>query len=160
MVERGQAERRSVTAEAVLRAEPARIFELLTDITQHALIDGSGMVVGDAAGPERLTLGSEFTLQMRQHGLGYRSLSRVVEHRQNRRIAWESMGVWRGHKIVGGQRWRWILTPGEEGTMISHSYVWGYARWPLVTVRLPGYPAKAERSLPLSLQRLRRLAEE
>ncbi len=111
-----RAERWSVTAETVIRAEPAVLFDLPTAVTQHGVIDGSGMVIGDGAGPPRLALGSEFTMGMRQYGRGYRSLSRVVEFEQDRRIAWESMGTWRGHKIVGGQRWRWTLTPTAAGT--------------------------------------------
>ena len=153
-----RAERRSVTAETVIRAEPAVLFDLLTDVSQHALIDGSGMVIGDGVGPPRLALGSEFTMGMQQYGRGYRSLSRVVEFEEDRRIAWESMGTWRGHKIVGGQRWRWTLTPSAAGTTVAHSYLWGYARWPLLTVCLPKYPARAGATLPRSLHRLAILA--
>lgn len=150
------AEQRSLSAGLWLPADPESIFGLLTDITVHAVIDGSGTLQGAAIGPRRLTLDSEFTMGMRQARVlrPYRSLNRVVEFDQGHRIAWESMGVWRGHKIVGGQRWRWVLRPARGGTWVVHSYVWGYASLALVTVWLPGYPARARHTLPRSLDRL------
>jgi hypothetical protein len=99
-----RAEHRAVVASALIQAEPITIFEILADVTRHAEIDGSGMLIGDAIGPKRLSLGAEFTVSMRQPGRAYRSFNRVVEFDDGQRIAWESMGVWRGRKIVGGQR--------------------------------------------------------
>lgn len=148
------AERRAVTASVTIPATPDRIFAILTDITQHPLLDGSATLQGRPDGPRRLELGSEFTMGMRQAGLAYRSFNRVVEFDEGRLITWASMGQWRGHRLIGGQWWRWALTPTDTGTEVQHSYVWGYARWPLLTIWLPGYPARARASLPQSLQRL------
>jgi hypothetical protein len=153
-VNQTRAERRVVVASAVVRADLKTIFDILADVTRHAEIDGSGMLVGDAIGPRRLSLGAEFTIGMSQAGRGYRSFNRVVEFEDGHRIAWESMGVWRGHKIVGGQRWRWTLAATEAGTRVVHSYVWGYARLPILTVWLPGYPARMAPALHRSLVNL------
>lgn len=143
-----------VSAERVLPVAPAVIFELLCDPGRHRDLDGSGTLQGSPAGPVRLQLGSEFTMAMRQSRLRYRSTSRVVEFDEGTLITWASMGVWRGRRIVGGQRWRWRLTPVDNGTRVEHSYVWGYAVLPLLTVRLPGYPRRAVATLPRSLARL------
>jgi hypothetical protein len=153
-VNQRRAERRAVVASALIQAEPITIFEILADVTRHAEIDGSGMLIGDAIGPKRLSLGAEFTVSMRQPGRAYRSFNRVVEFDDGQRIAWESMGVWRGRKIVGGQRWRWTLTATEAGTRVVHSYVWGYASLPILTVWLFGYPARMAPALRRSLARL------
>jgi len=146
-----------VSAAVEVPAPPARVFDVLASTDRHAEIDGSGMVQGKPSGPARLSAGSEFTMGMRQVGRAYRSFSRVVEFEEGRRIAWESMGTWRGHQTVGGQRWRWVLTPTEGGTLVQHSYVWGYARLALLTVWLPGFPRRARRSLHRSLANLARI---
>ena len=95
---------------------------------------------------------------MSQAGAPYRSLSRslsrVVEFDEGRRIAWESMGAWRGRKVVGGQRWRYVLHPRDGGTVVEHSYVWGYAVLPLLTVRAGGYPRRAARCMASTLANL------
>ena len=148
------AERRSVSATLLLTAAPEAVFDLLTDVRRHSELDGSGMLLGAPVGPDRLKLGSEFSMAMRQGRRRYRSHSRVVEFEQDRLIAWETTGRWRGHRYVGGQRWRYRLTPADGGTQVTQSYVWGYAMLPLLTVWLPGFPARMRRALPQSLRLL------
>jgi len=142
----------------LIPTQPQVIFEILADVTGHAELDGSGTVRGRPTGPTRLFEGAEFSMNMRQFFLHYRSLSRVVEFDEGRRITWESMGAWRGHKVIGGQRWRYVLIPSGKSTAVTLSYLWSYARWPLLTVWLPGYPARARTTLPRSLSRLSVLA--
>ena len=154
-----RAERRVVTAETLLSAEPARVFEILCNPWRHVELDGSQMLQGKPSGPARLQLGSEFTMAMRQSRWRYRSTNRVVEFEEGRLIAWASMGVWRGRPVIGGQRWRWLLTPAPSATHVSHSYVWGYAALPMLTVWLPGYPARAQITMPHSLEYLRAIVE-
>ena len=99
------------------------------------------MLRGDPVGPSRLKLGDTFTMGMSQAGKAYRSMNEVVEFEPDRRIAWQSTGrKWRGHSLVGGQRWRYILQPNPAGTLLEHACVWGYARTPLLTIWLPGFP--------------------
>jgi uncharacterized protein YndB with AHSA1/START domain len=152
-----RAERRSVSATVEVPVPAARVFDVLASIDRHAEIDGSGMLQGEPIGPTRLALGAEFTMGMQQVDKPYRSFSRVVEFEEGRRITWESMGTWRGRQTVGGQRWRWVLTPIEGGTLVQHSYVWGYARLALLTVWLPLYPRRARSSLQRSLANLARI---
>ena len=149
-----------MSATLEIDARPDCVFDVLADPSRHPDLDGSGTVLGAAAGPARLYLGAEFSMGMQQLGQRYRSLSKVVEYDEGRRLTWETVGVWRGHRIVGGQRWRWILAPCPGGgTTVRHTYLWGYARLPLLTVWLPGYPARARRTLPRSLSRLAALLE-
>jgi len=155
-----RAEERSVTADLLIHTGPAEIFDLLTNPALHSIIDGSSTVRGDPRGATRLHAGSTFTMEMRQAGRRYRSMNKVVEYAENELITWASTGTWRGRTIIGGQRWRWQLLPHPEGTLVRHSYVWGYARWPMITLWLPGYPARARRTLPESLSRLRKLADQ
>jgi hypothetical protein len=67
-----------------------------------------------------LKLGDTFTMGMSQAGKSYRSINQVVEFEPDRRIAWQSTGrKWRGHSLVGGQRWRYILQPNPAGTLLE-----------------------------------------
>jgi hypothetical protein len=83
----------------------------------------------------------------------------VVEFEPDRRIAWRSTGSWRGRIPVGGQRWRYILHPDRAGTLVEHADVWGYARMPLLTVWLPGFPRRMRPAMERSLDNLAALAD-
>jgi uncharacterized protein YndB with AHSA1/START domain len=105
-------EARQVRVVRLIHARPHTLFGLLADPRNHARLDGSGMLRGDPVGPSRLKLGDTFTMGMSQAGKAYRSMNEVVEFKPDRRIAWQSTGrKWRGHSLVGGQRWRYILQP-------------------------------------------------
>jgi hypothetical protein len=78
----------------------------------------------------------------------------------DRRIAWQSTGNRRGHSLVGGQRWRYILQPNPAGTLVEHAYAWGYARLPLLTIWLPGFPRRMRPAIERSLANLATVVEE
>lgn len=151
-----RAEERAESVERLIKAGPAQVFSVICDIRRHAAFDGSGMLRGEPRGPDRLVLGSRFTMGMKQKGAPYRSINTVVEYAEDELIAWETAGEFRGRKFVGGQRWRYELTPQRGGTLVSHSYVWGYATLPKLTVQLPGFPAKMRTSMVHSLANLER----
>lgn len=151
-----RAEKLAEHTERLIRADAAAIFDVLTDIHRHAAFDGSGMLQGAAEGPERLVLGSRFSMGMKQRGGSYRSVNTVVEHAENQLIAWASVGELRGRKLIGGQRWRYELIPRPAGTLVRHSYVWGYATMPRVTIQLPGFPARMQTSMVHTLANLER----
>jgi uncharacterized protein YndB with AHSA1/START domain len=142
----------------LIQAGPHTLFRLLTDPQCHAQLDGSGMLRGNPVGPDRLQLGDIFTMEMSQAGKAYRSTNEVVEFEPDRRIAWRSIGTWRGHIPVGGQRWRYIFHPDPAGTVVEHAYVWGYARMPLLTIWLPGFPRRMRPAMERSLANLAVLA--
>jgi hypothetical protein len=95
---------------------------------------------------------------MSQVGKGYRNINQVVEFEPYRRIAWRSTGTWFGRVVIGGQRWRYILHPDPAGTLVEHAYVWGYARMPLLSIWLPGFPHWMRLAMELSLVNLAVLA--
>lgn len=151
---------RTVTAERVIPASPAVIFDILRRPATHQALDASGMVQGQPDGPERLAPGDRFTMSMRQAGRGYRSRSTVVEFEQDRLLTWETIGLFRGRKIIGGQWWRYQLAADAEGTLVRHSYLWGKASLALLTIWLPGYPRRMSRTMPGTLERLAELVAE
>ncbi|WP_122263131.1 SRPBCC family protein [Ornithinimicrobium cerasi] len=144
------------TRQRVVHAPPGAVFSLLTDVGRHDELDGSGMLQGRPHGPERLVLGSRFTMAMCQRGVSYRSVNRVVEYRPDRLIAWETTGEVAGVRVVGGQRWRFELEPTEGGrsTLVTQTYDWSRALLPRLTVELPGYPDRMERAMAATLERL------
>ena len=152
-------DRRTVTVERLVRAPASTIFAILRNPATHLEIDGSGMLRGGSDGATQLGPGDRFTMSMSQLGMAYRSQSTVVEYAPDRLIAWETIGFLRGRKVVGGQWWRFELVPDSEGTLVRHSYLWGRASLPLLTIWLPGYPRRMRRSMPHSLDRLAELAE-
>lgn len=149
-----RAERRVVTATRTVEGSTAALFAVLADPRRHVDFDGSQTLRGAPLGPARLYMGAEFTMAMQQSRWTYRSTSTVVEFVEGRLITWVSAGVWRGHRLVGGQRWAWRLEQSGAATVVRHSYIWGYARLPIMTVWLPGYPRRAQAVLPRSIELL------
>lgn len=144
----------------VVRAEPPAIFEVLRNPRRHQELDGSGMLRGRPRGPERLVLGSRFTMGMQQFGWGYRSVNRVVELEEDRLITWETTGELAGRRLMGGQRWSFGLeTLHGEGTLVTHTYDWSRAVLPRLTIELPGYPSRMERALEATWERLAGIVE-
>lgn len=145
-----------VTVSRRIHAPAEVIFDVLADVDQHTALDGSGMLRGTPQGPERLELGSTFTMGMSQASASYRSFNEVVEFEPDRRIAWATVGRWRGHTIIGGQRWRYTLAPDENATTVEHSYVWGHARLAPLVIQLPGFPRRMAPAMERTLAELER----
>ena len=79
---------RKISVSRFIPAPPEKIFDLLADPKMHPVLDGSGTVRkprGD--NPERLSMGSEFGMEMKL-GTKYPIKNRVVEFEEGRRIAW------------------------------------------------------------------------
>jgi uncharacterized protein YndB with AHSA1/START domain len=110
------------TVERTIAAPPEAIFALLADPRRHREIDGSGTVRDAKDLPDRLELGSRFTMKMKV-GVGYSMVSEVVEFEPNRRIAWQPrLPGWIGARLGGGRIWRYELTPVEGGTLVRESW--------------------------------------
>ncbi|WP_037366206.1 SRPBCC family protein [Nakamurella lactea] len=149
---------RTVTVERTIDAPPELIFALLADPARHHQIDGSGTLHGRSRGPQRLELGSTFSMAMQQSKFRYRSMNRVIEFVDNRVIAWETVGERNGRRFIGGQRWRYQLVPiaGPDGlpsTLVLHSYDWGAALF-APAIHLAGYPRRMALGMTKTLQRL------
>ena len=141
--------KRRISVSKVIYAAPARIFALLTDPAMHPLIDGSGSVRSvQPGGPQRLTLGTRFGMNMRI-GARYKVLNTVVEYQQDRLIAW---------RHFNGHRWRWQLTPGRDGTTeVTETFDWSTARLPWLITISP-FPVRNRVAIERSLTRLAELA--
>ncbi|MVA75390.1 dimethyladenosine transferase [Auraticoccus sp. F435] len=142
---------RVIEESVLVDAPPSVVFAILTDPRQHARIDGSGTVRGNIRGPERLTAGSQFGVDMRMFGLPYRIRNRVVEFEPDRLIAW---------RHFGGHRWRYRLVPQGRGTSVTESFDMTTSPWPArVVIALLGQRRRNRRSIPATLQRLKHAAE-
>lgn len=138
-----------VSVERVIDAPPERIFAIVADASRHADIDGSGSVQAARKAPERLQLGSKFSMDMRI-GLPYRISNEVVEYEENRRIAWQHFGK---------HRWRYELEPQADGrTLVRETFDWSTAIIPKF-IELIGAPARNEPGMVKTLERLAALVE-
>jgi uncharacterized protein YndB with AHSA1/START domain len=130
-----------------IAAPAATIFDLLANPSRHAEIDGSDMVqAARPTGPERLSLGAKFGMDMKFAGfMPYRISNEVVEFVENERIAWRHFG----HHI-----WRYELEAIDDATTnVTESFEWGTARFPPV-YEWVGYPKKHEGNIEATLARL------
>lgn len=136
------------SASAIIAASPESIFEYLADPRKHSLIDGSGSLEGAVSGPDRLTLGSKFGMDMKR---GPNIPNRVVEFEENRRIAW---------RHVAPHRWRYELEETPDGTRVTETwdatYHNGLARLMLAKF---GYPEKSKQAITQTLAKLKQAAE-
>ncbi|MGB7052135.1 MAG: SRPBCC family protein [Acidimicrobiales bacterium] len=148
-----------LTVERFIEAPPTPIFDLLSDPSKHALIDGSGMLQGlsgkkdSTEGTEPLGLGSTFGMGMKM-GVRYTTLNRVVEFEPNRRIAWQTGpdGTW--GRFVAGRIWRYELESTNDGTLVRESWdiTGDHQR---VLLKLGGiYSGKTRRNMEQTLARL------
>ncbi|MFD5392660.1 SRPBCC family protein [Streptomyces sp. NPDC127097] len=167
---------RAISVSRDIVATPRELFDVLRDPARHAELDGSGMLRGHPQGPSPLGPGDRFSMGMAQARIAYRSVNVVVEYEKDRLIAWETWGEFRGRRLVGGQRWRYELTPanGTDGTngtggtggtdgagtggggttRVTHTFDWSRARFPRLVVELPGYPRRMGPAMATTLERL------
>jgi uncharacterized protein YndB with AHSA1/START domain len=141
-----------VVSESIdVAAPPEVVFAILADPRQHARIDGSGSVQRLLKGPDRLSKGARFGMDMKLFGLPYRIRNTVVEFEDDRRIAW---------RHFGGHRWRYVLEPVEGGTRVTEAFDYSrYGRAQRLLIELAGFPARNRSGIAGTLVKLRRAAE-
>ena len=133
---------RSISVSRLISAPASRIFDLLADPRQHVRLDGSGSVSSVKRAPERLSLGSTFSMHMKL-GLGYVTRNRVIEFDENRRIAWHHFA-----RFV----WRYELEEVGGGTLVTESF--NYERpWAFVIIAM-GFPERNRSAMVATLERL------
>jgi uncharacterized protein YndB with AHSA1/START domain len=135
---------RKVSTSRVIAAEPQVIFDVLADPAMHPVIDGSGSVkeLLDGA-PERLSLRARFGMKM-DRGARYRIENVVVEFEEGERIAW---------RHYHGHRWRYELEPVEGGTLVTETFDWSRAAFPLF-IELMRFPSRNLVGMEATLERL------
>ncbi len=130
-----------------IAAPAATIFDLLADPARHVEIDGSDSVqAARPSGPDRLSLGAKFGMDMKFAGfIPYRISNEVVEFVENEQIAWRHFG----HHI-----WRYELEAIDSGTTkVTESFEWGTSRFPPV-YEWVGYPKQHEGNIEATLARI------
>jgi hypothetical protein len=115
-----------IEVERTIKAEPSRIFALLSDPQGHVAIDSSGMLQ-DATGQPVSKVGDEFVVHMDREALNdypmgkYDVTVTITTLEPDREIAWTILGQIRpqiGH--VYGYR----LEPADDGTLVTSYYDW------------------------------------
>ena len=138
-----------ISRSLVVKASSAQVFEILANPRRHPDFDGSGSVRGAIAGPERLSMGAKFGMDMRLF-VPYRISSQVKEFDEGRRIAWAH---------VGGHRWRYELEPLPDGsTRVTETFDATTARSARALKLMDAYNRNA-RAIEETLPRLAALAE-
>jgi hypothetical protein len=111
-----------VTVERLIAAPASDIFRIVSDVSRHPEIDGSGAVVKPKDGvPPALALGSTFGMSMKA-GVPYTMSNTVIEFEQDRRIAWKTVLSGFLGRYIGGRIWRYELEPVEGGTLVRESW--------------------------------------
>jgi uncharacterized protein YndB with AHSA1/START domain len=114
--------RDTVSAERVIRAPAAVIFDVIADPSRHVDFDGSGSVRrASQEAPARLFQGAVFVMEMKR-SLPYGMANTVVEFEENRVIAWAPrFANGRAQKFFG-RVWRYELEPAEDGTLVRETW--------------------------------------
>ena len=149
--ERAREQARVVSESIDVVAPPGVVFAILADPRQHTRIDGSGSVRKLLKGPDRLSKGATFGMDMKLFGLPYRIRNTVVEFDENRQIAW---------RHFGGHRWRYLLEPIEGGTRVTESF--DYSRYGVaqrLVIELAGFPARNRSGIAGTLVKLKEASE-
>lgn len=136
-----------VSGTRTIAAPASAIFELLASPARHAEIDGSDMVqAARPSGPERLSLGAKFGMDMKIFGVvPYRISNTVKEFVENERIAWAHFG---------GHIWRYELEAIDDTTTkVTESFEWGTAKFPPM-YEWVGYPKQHEGNIASTLEKL------
>jgi hypothetical protein len=112
----------AVSVERVVPAPASAIFDILTDVSRHPEIDGSGSVrkvKGDP--PDRLCEGSVFGMSMHV-GVNYSMVNTVIEFEKDHRIAWRSGPRGFLGNLFAGRVWRYELEQVEGGTLVRETW--------------------------------------
>jgi uncharacterized protein YndB with AHSA1/START domain len=142
---------RIISEHVDIDAPPETVFAILADPRQQSRIDGSGSVRGLLKGPDRLSKGATFGVDMKLFGLPYKIRNTVVEFDEGRRIAW---------RHFGGHRWRYVLEPTATGTRVTESFDYSmYAMPQRLVIELAGFRARNRAGIAGTLVKLKEAAE-
>jgi uncharacterized protein YndB with AHSA1/START domain len=145
---------RVASAERLIHADAAVIFELIADPARQPEWDGNDNLAEAAPGQRITGIGQTFITRLTMGALRENT---VIDFVEGRRIGWMPAEV---GKEPFGQRWLWELEPTADPgvTLVRHTYDW---------TALPAEPAirvdRARRTTPdklaASLDRLAALAQ-
>ena len=133
----------------VINAPIQQVFDIVADARRHGEFDGSGTVVEQVSGPDRLSMGAKFGMAMRIK-LPYRMSNTVVEWQEPSRVAWQH---------VGHHRWRYEFRSVDAGTTeVVETFDGSTARFPPALKLMNAYENN-QKAILKSLARLKVLAE-
>lgn len=145
-------EPRVVRVERIVKAEAARVFELIADPSQQPRWDGMDNLGEAAAGQRVHAVGDVFVMGLTSGSVRH---NRVVEFEEGRRIAWLPSEP---NRDPPGHLWRWELELRDDGrTLVRHTYDWSELR---DEGRFERARATTADRLRASLDRLAELAED
>jgi hypothetical protein len=113
-----------VEVQRAIAAEPAVIFQLLTDPVGQVAIDSSGMLMG-ATGDPVTGVGDSFVVHMDREALNdyplglYDVTVKIVTFDQDREIGWTVEG-----QLNLGHVYGYRLEPLADGTLVTSYYDW------------------------------------
>lgn len=110
-----------------IEAAPDRVFATLTDPDQHQHTEPGDWVRGALDGEPIREVGQIFGIEMFHENAGgrYDMHNKVTVFEQDRSVEW-APGQFDedGSLGTGGWRWRYDLTPADDGTTVSLTYDW------------------------------------
>ena len=137
------------SARIIINTSAAKIFDLIADPRRHIDFDGSGHLLGSVTGPDRLSLGAKFGMDM-DWKAKYRILNKVVEFEKDKQIAWS-------HFMK--HRWRYELRALDSNTTeVIETFDGRTALFPPILFLINAYKLN-QQALLRTLPRLKVLAE-
>jgi hypothetical protein len=115
-----------IEVQRTIRAEPGKIFEVLSDPQGHVSIDSSGMLMS-ATGEPVTAVGDSFVVHMDRESLNdypmglYDVTVTIKTLVPDEEIAWTILGQIRPQI---GHVYGYKLEPAEEGTLVTSYYDW------------------------------------
>ena len=109
-----------------IKAEPSRIFSILTDPQGHVAIDSSGMLMA-ASGERVVRVGDAFTVHMDREALGdypmgeYDVTVEITTFEADVEIAWTIKGA---IKPQIGHVYGYRIEPSSSGSIVTSYYDW------------------------------------
>ena len=101
-----------------VNAPAAELYSILANPHRHHEVDGSATVQYAKTGPDRLTVGDEFSIAMRKFGVPYTMTLTVTAADADQLVEWQH---------PGGHRWRWRFEDQGDGTTVvteTFDYSW------------------------------------
>lgn len=142
---------RIVSAQRVIAAPAARIFELIADPSEQPRWDGNDNLDAAPTGQRVRRADDVFTMRTTK---GHIRENHVVEFEEGRRIAWRPAEP---GQAPPGHLWRWELLPVDaDHTQVTHTYDWTELS---DEKRVPRALATTSERLMASVDRLAALAE-
>ena len=141
---------RKVSVSVVAPFPKNRVFEVITNPSQHTYFDGSGTVKDLVDGARITGVGDVFRIRMRMWGISYKIKNQVKEYDEGSLVAWAHLGK---------HRWRYELEDVDGGTLITETFDWSYSVFPWV-IELAGYPKSHPPRMEKTLKSLIHYLEE